>query len=184
MNIADNPSNVQLPGSYDATPLHRVPIIVTGNDFSTLYAPLIQDGRMEQYYWEPDMDDKLGIVRGIFSEDKLLSQEVEQLVEIFANQAIDFFSALRSRIYEEQIREFIYDVGVERISQRVVKSLEGKPQFKKPNFNFSHLIDIGNLMVKEQQQVDNSRLVAEYNRALIFPQKSTPDALQVPITQR
>jgi len=35
MNIADNPTDVQLPGSYDSTPLHRVPIIVTGNDFST-----------------------------------------------------------------------------------------------------------------------------------------------------
>ncbi|MGB3653325.1 MAG: AAA family ATPase, partial [Rivularia sp. (in: cyanobacteria)] len=42
MNIADNPTDVQLPGSYDSTPLHRVPIIVTGNDFSTLYAPLIR----------------------------------------------------------------------------------------------------------------------------------------------
>jgi hypothetical protein len=29
----------------------RVPIIVTGNDFATLYAPLIRDGRMEKYYW-------------------------------------------------------------------------------------------------------------------------------------
>ena len=39
-------------------------------------------------------------------------------------------------------------------------------------------------MVKEQEQVDNSRLVAEYNLALNFPQKSTRDAPQVPITQR
>jgi hypothetical protein len=39
MNIADNPTNVQLPGSYDSNPIRRVPIIVTGNDFSTLYAP-------------------------------------------------------------------------------------------------------------------------------------------------
>ena len=26
----------------------RVPIVCTGNDFSTLYAPLIRDGRMEK----------------------------------------------------------------------------------------------------------------------------------------
>ena len=49
MNIADNPTNVQLPGSYDDTPLQRIPIIVTGNDFATLYAPLIRDGRMEKF---------------------------------------------------------------------------------------------------------------------------------------
>merc|ERR1719217_557115 len=44
MNIADNPTNVQLPGMYNTDSIPRVPIICTGNDFSTLYAPLIRDG--------------------------------------------------------------------------------------------------------------------------------------------
>lgn len=44
MNIADNPTNVQLPSMYNKVENARVPIIVTGNDFSTLYAPLIRDG--------------------------------------------------------------------------------------------------------------------------------------------
>lgn len=48
MNIADNPTNVQLPGVYKNEEIPRVPIICTGNDFSTLYAPLIRDGRMEK----------------------------------------------------------------------------------------------------------------------------------------
>ena len=43
MNIADNPTSVQLPGMYNKEENPRVPIIVTGNDFSTLYAPLIRD---------------------------------------------------------------------------------------------------------------------------------------------
>jgi len=47
--------------------LHRV--IVTGNDFSTLYAPLIRDGRMEKFYWEPTREDRIGVVSGIFEED-------------------------------------------------------------------------------------------------------------------
>ncbi|MEC4819918.1 MAG: ribulose bisphosphate carboxylase small subunit [Scytonema sp. PMC 1069.18] len=166
MNIADNPTDVQLPGSYDATPLHRVPIIATGNDFSTLYAPLIRDGRMEKFYWEPDRNDKVGIVSGIFSEDGLSQREVEQFVDTFPNQAIDFFSALRSRIYDEQIRDFIHKVGIERISQRVVNSAEGPPLFRKPDFSLSHLIEMGHLMVGEQQRVDSSRLVTEYNRGM------------------
>merc|ERR1712087_820095 len=53
MNIADNPTNVQLPGTYNNEEIPRVPIICTGNDFSTLYAPLIRDGRMEKFYWNP-----------------------------------------------------------------------------------------------------------------------------------
>nr|P85086.1 RecName: Full=Ribulose bisphosphate carboxylase/oxygenase activase, chloroplastic; Short=RA; Short=RuBisCO activase [Arachis hypogaea] len=46
----------------------RVPIIVTGNDFSTLYAPLI----------------RIGVCTGIF-----------RLVDTFPGQSIDFFGALR-----------------------------------------------------------------------------------------
>ncbi|MEB3177876.1 MAG: ribulose bisphosphate carboxylase small subunit [Nostocaceae cyanobacterium] len=182
MNIADNPTNVQLPGSYDSTPLHRVPIIVTGNDFSTLYAPLIRDGRMEKFYWEPDRDDKVGIVAGIFSEDGLQEREVVQLVDTFGKQSIDFFSALRARIYDEQIRKFIHEVGIERVSSRVVNSADGKPQFPKPNFRLSHLIEFGNIMVAEQKRVDDSRLVHEYNRGALrqnanfVPTPATPAA--------
>ncbi|WP_341524543.1 ribulose bisphosphate carboxylase small subunit [Nostoc sp. UHCC 0302] len=164
MNIADNPTDVQLPGSYDSTPLHRVPVIVTGNDFSTLYAPLIRDGRMDKFYWEPDRDDKVGIVKGIFEPDGLSQRDIEQLVDTFINQSVDFFSALRSRIYDEQIRNFIYQIGFERVSQRVVNSLEGPPEFKKPDFSLSHLIESGHLMVGEQKRVENSQLVDEYNR--------------------
>jgi ATP-dependent 26S proteasome regulatory subunit len=53
MNLADNPTNVQLPGQYQVEEIPRVPVIATGNDFSTLYAPLIRDGRMEKFYWSP-----------------------------------------------------------------------------------------------------------------------------------
>ncbi|VAI04471.1 unnamed protein product [Triticum turgidum subsp. durum] len=57
MNIADAPTNVQLPGMYNKEENPRVPIVVTGNDFSTLYAPLIRDGRMEKFYWAPTRDE-------------------------------------------------------------------------------------------------------------------------------
>ncbi|NEP90125.1 MAG: AAA family ATPase [Okeania sp. SIO2C2] len=168
MNIADNPTNVQLPGSYDETPLHRIPIIVTGNDFSTLYAPLIRDGRMEKFYWEPNREDRIGIVGGIFKTDELSARDIENLVDEFSDQAIDFFSALRSRIYDEQIRDFIHQVGIENISKRVVNSVEKIPDFPQPNFNLSHLLEYGKIMVGEQQRIRELRLVEEYNQSRLF----------------
>jgi ribulose bisphosphate carboxylase small subunit len=166
MNIADNPTDVQLPGSYDSTPLHRVPVIVTGNDFSTLYAPLIRDGRMEKFYWEPDREDRIGTVGGIFSEDGLSRREIEQLVDTYPNQSIDFYSALRSRIYDEQIRHFIHQIGLDRVSSRLVNSAEAPPQFPKPDFSLSRLMEFGNLLLGEQRKVDEMGLSREYNQAL------------------
>lgn len=52
MNLADNPTRVSIGQDWRESDMtHRVPIIFTGNDFSTLYAPLIRDGRMDKFYW-------------------------------------------------------------------------------------------------------------------------------------
>ena len=161
MNIADSPTNVQLPGSYDSEPIQRIPIIVTGNDFTTLYAPLIRDGRMEKFYWEPDRDDRIGVVSGIF--DAVSRDQITQLVDRFPDQSIDFYSALHSRLYDEQVREFIQSVGLERISLRVVNSAEPPPEFRSPDFSLNLLIEMGQLLVREQQRIQELKLVQSYN---------------------
>ncbi len=179
MNIADNPTNVQLPGSYDDKPIRRVPILVTGNDFSTLYAPLIRDGRMEKFYWEPERSDRIGIVGGIFEPDGLPRSSVDRLVDAFPGQSIDFFSALRARLYDEQVRRFIHEVGFERVSIRVVNSDHAPPEFHLPDFSLEHIIEVGNLMVGEQQRIQQMRLAREYNEVLgdrPSPSPSSPPA--------
>lgn len=175
MNIADNPTNVQLPGSYDDSEIQRVPIIVTGNDLSTLYAPLIRDGRMEKFYWQPDRGDRIGIVGGIFAPDGLSAQDVTMLVDTFPTQAIDFFGAVRAQIYNEQIRDFIYSVGLENVSRSVVNTTT-PPTFRKPDFSLSHLIEVGDRLVREQRRVDDTRLANEYNRVLNQGSGSTDSA--------
>jgi ribulose bisphosphate carboxylase small subunit len=165
MNIADNPTNVQLPGSYDDKPIQRIPILVTGNDFSTLYAPLVRDGRMEKFYWEPDRGDRLGIVGGIFAPDGLSTRDIEQLVDTFSTQSVDFFGALRARIYDEQIANFIHQVGIERVSQAVVNAKEA-PTFPKPDFRLSHLMEKAHGMVAEQDRIRQMRLAREYNEGI------------------
>ena len=171
MNIADNPTNVQLPGSYDSEQIQRIPIIVTGNDFSTLYAPLVRDGRMEKFFWEPNRDDRIGIVGGIFRADQLAKQDIEALVDTFPTQSIDFFGAVRSRLYDEQIRQLIQDVGLDRISHRIVNSAERPPEFYPPDFSLPHLIEVGNELVQEQRRVQEMRLAEEYNKSLYFNRK-------------
>ncbi len=172
MHIADNPTNVQLPGSYDSTPLQRIPIIVTGNDFATLYAPLVRDGRMEKFYWEPTRDEKLGIVKGIFAADSLADSAITQLVDRFSEQSVDFFGALRARLYDEQVALFIEKVGYGKLSAAIVNS-KTPPQFSKPDFSFEHLIEQGQFMELEQRRLQEMRLGQSYTFAGL-PQAAAP----------
>lgn len=162
MNIADNPTNVQLPGIYKQESIPRVPIICTGNDFSTLYAPLIRDGRMEKYYWNPTREDRIGVCTGIFQEDNVNRDEIERLVDTFPGQSIDFFGALRARVYDDKVRSFIEDMGIENLGKRLVNSVEGAVEFEKPVMSMDVLMKYGKLLVEEQDNVKRVHLAEQY----------------------
>lgn len=162
MNIADNPTNVQLPGVYKEETIPRVPVICTGNDFATLYAPLIRDGRMEKYYWNPTREDRIGICTGIFQEDKLSTADIESLVDEFPGQSIDFFGALRSRVYDDKVRSFVADIGVEKLGRRLVNSKEGPVTFDKVDMNYEVLHQYGQALVAEQDNVKRIQLADSY----------------------
>merc|ERR1719359_1288217 len=155
MNIADNPTNVQLPGVYNNEEIPRVPVICTGNDFSTLYAPLIRDGRMEKYYWNPTRADHIGVAYGIFKPDGVSKEDVETIIDRYPNQSIDFFGAMRARVYDDKVREFVNEIGVEGIGKRLVNSKEGKVVFEK-------LITYGASLREEQDNVQKIQLADTY----------------------
>ncbi|KAF6151386.1 hypothetical protein GIB67_012246 [Kingdonia uniflora] len=162
MNIADNPTNVQLPGMYNKEDNCRVPIIVTGNDFSTLYAPLIRDGRMEKFYWAPTRDDRVGVCKGIFATDGISEDAIVKIVDTFPGQSIDFFGALRARVYDDEVRKWISGVGVEDIGKKLVNSKDGPPTFEQPKMTVEKLLEYGNMLVQEQENVKRVQLADMY----------------------
>ncbi|OAY63925.1 Ribulose bisphosphate carboxylase/oxygenase activase, chloroplastic, partial [Ananas comosus] len=162
MNIADNPTNVQLPGMYNKQENARVPIIVTGNDFSTLYAPLIRDGRMEKFYWAPTREDRIGVCTGIFRTDNVPKEDIIKLVDAFPGQSIDFFGALRARVYDDEVRKWIAEVGIEKVGKKLVNSIEGPPTFEQPKMTIDKLMEYGNMLVREQENVKRVQLADKY----------------------
>lgn len=58
----------------------------TGNDFSTLFAPLIRDGRMEKFYWEPNGEELVDIIFAMYKDDGLMRQDIWELYKAFPNQ--------------------------------------------------------------------------------------------------
>ena len=162
MNLADNPTNVQLPGVYVKEEIPRVPIICTGNDFSTLYAPLIRDGRMEKFYWSPTREDRIGVAQGIFRDDQVAEADVVRLVDTFPGQSIDFFGALRARVYDDMVRKFIKEIGMDALGKRMLNSKEGPIVFPKPEMTLQTLLVYGRMLEAEQENVKRVQLADEY----------------------
>lgn len=100
MHIADNPTII------NNKEVCRVPVIMTGNDFTKIYEPLSRPGRMRAFNWEPTVEEKLDILKPIFPS--LSENEIESLIKHFANEPISFFTDLKSYLIREKIWN-IYD---------------------------------------------------------------------------
>ena len=61
-----------------------------------------------------------------------------------------------------QVREFVEGTGLENIGTRLVNSREGKVEFEKPKMSLDNLIDYGNLLVEEQENVRRVQLADSY----------------------
>ncbi|KAM0899710.1 hypothetical protein ACQ4PT_021109 [Festuca glaucescens] len=170
MNLADNPTRVSIGQKWRESDItHRVPIIATGNDFSTLYAPLIRDGRMEKFYWQPTREDIINIVHRMYTKDGLSFEEVSSIVDTFPNQALDFYGALRSRTYDQAILKWVNDIGgYEQLGEKLLKrkNREKLPTFIPPKPTLDALIESGDSLVAEQELIMNSKLSKEYMKNL------------------
>ncbi|KAG6415728.1 hypothetical protein SASPL_123143 [Salvia splendens] len=182
--IEDNPTRVSIgQGWREADITHRIPIIVTGNDFARIYAPLIRDGRMDKFYWQPTEEDIVNIVSRMYEKDGITNDEVVSIVQEFPNQGanpftfvshvlvfiwfitLDFYGALRSRTYDRSILEWVNDAGgAEDLGTRLLKQKrDGKlPVFTPPQQTLEALLESGYDLIKEQKLIMETKLSKEY----------------------
>lgn len=92
---------VDYPERVDGRNTRRIPIILTGNDFTKLYAPLVRAGRMSNFEWKPTEAERVSILGGIFPE--LDEEERGILARDFPMEPIAFFSHLRTILADDQI---------------------------------------------------------------------------------
>lgn len=166
MNISDNPTRVSTGQEWRELDItQRIPIIVTGNDLTTIYAPLIRDGRMDKFYWQPTQEDIVNIVCRMYEKDGITRGEVISIVEEFPNQALDFYGALRSRTYDRSILEWVNEAGgAENLGKRLLKQKKDGdlPVFTPPMQTVEALLESGYDLVKEQKLILENRLSKEY----------------------
>ncbi|GLT46215.1 hypothetical protein SLA2020_199880 [Shorea laevis] len=166
MNLSDNPTRVSVGQDWRESDItNRIPIIVTGNDFSTIYAPLIRDGRMEKFYWQPTQEDIVSIVHRMYQKDGISRDEVVHVVGTFPNQALDFYGALRSRTYDRSISKWVEDTGgVESLGNKLLKRRKNEklPVFTPPKQTVEALLESGYSLLREQQLIMETKLSKEY----------------------
>jgi hypothetical protein len=102
MHIADRPVN---PGRNQP---RCVPIFVTGNNLTRLYAPLRRPGRMRSMTWRPNERELLAVVERLFS-DIADYDAMRVLAHDFHDETLAFFAQLRQAMREVELRQSLRD---------------------------------------------------------------------------
>ncbi|CAK9184771.1 unnamed protein product [Ilex paraguariensis] len=117
---------------------------------------------MEKFYWAPTREDRIGVCTGIFRTDHVPPEDIVKLVDTFPGQSIDFFGALRARVYDDEVKKWISSVGVENVGKKLVNSKEGPPTFEQPKMTLEKLLEYGSMLVQEQENVKRVQLADKY----------------------
>ncbi|MFK4088285.1 AAA family ATPase [Kribbella sp. NPDC020789] len=83
----------------------RVPIVLTGNDPSIIYQPLLRPGRARVFRWQPTTRQRLPVVSSILPW--LRESEAAGLLEEFPHQPISFWSDVRAALWEQGLGQWI-----------------------------------------------------------------------------
>ena len=119
MHLCDDPYNVG-----DRVTM-RIPIVMTGNNFASLYGPLTRYGRMRFFDWVPTLTMKRAIVHGIFEEliPKNETNFLDDFAAKYAHEPTAFFAELKNDVLDSLI----------------LRTLEGNEDLDLPTLN--ELID-------------------------------------------
>ena len=69
---------------------------------------------------------------------------------------------MRARVYDDEVRKWVSGVGVESIGKKLVNSRDGPPTFEQPKMTLEKLMEYGNMLVQEQENVKRVQLADKY----------------------
>lgn len=65
-------------------------------------------------------------------------------------------------MYDDEVRKWVSTVGVENIGMKLVNSRDGPPTFAQPKMTVEKLLEYGNMLVQEQENVKRVQLADRY----------------------
>lgn len=105
MHLADYPHRVE------NSVTQRVPIILTGNDFTRLYGPLCRPGRMDLFEWKLSDDERVAVICSIFPG--LTTSDAVQLVGEYPDYHTAFWSSVKISMNRYRLARLLerHDLG-------------------------------------------------------------------------
>lgn len=80
-------------------------------------------------------------------------------------------------MYDDEVRNWILETGVDSIGKKLVNSREQPPKFDQPKMSLQKLLGYGNMLVQEQENVKRVQLADTYlNEAALG--NANEDAIQ------
>lgn len=125
---------VDYPNSVEGKDTLRVPIIITGNDFTRLYEPLVRAGRMSAFEWIPNLEERADMVAAIFpefttAETRQLVLDLNEILQAYVPEntkamPVAFYSHLRSNLLDEDLWEMVEQNGLNKTVDTLLKGFE------------------------------------------------------------
>lgn len=157
-NEASRTVNAELLVGYmmnlaEAAQRNRVPVLLTGNDFSGVYEALLRDGRADLYEWIPTDEEKAEIARHLLHElvikrdlgnlDKFIMQKIRE------GHNVAFFSQLRGDLRREILTDALRDCKI--INPRTIQDMERRIQREFLQVDTAHLERLANQRHRERR---------------------------------
>lgn len=172
MALSDDPLCVSTGQDYEAVgEQRRVPIYVTANDLTCLYAPLVREGRMDKFFFDPSREEMATVLSHLFNGE-LTEGEVDSLLSAFPQQALDFFGSIKSRLADASVRAWLRETRYEAIGPALVDGEE--PVRVEVETRFEDALAAGDLPAAQTNQSAASPTLAagrSVRRCAVVPQK-------------
>lgn len=149
MHIADNPCYIEGVGA-----VKRVPVFFTGNYFDRLYEPLVRDGRVTRFDWEPTLEEKIAILMNSYSLNDYAM--VKAFVEMYPNEKVSFYTSLL-RLERLDIMKNNKKISISRILKEESYKQELQDDYNK----ISYEQVLKNHMDNNEVTVNSSNMIEE-----------------------